>query len=152
MQITLYKCTAENNRVDKSSYLSSAVNINVTLKQMTSVMNPTMTITDSAGSLDVTSYNYLYIPDWNRYYFINNITSVRNGLWEISASIDVLHTYRNGIRGLKGVILRQENDYNVYLPDNLLEYASKDIVNLKFSYPTGGMTPTYILLTAGGGN
>jgi len=38
MKITLYKYSGEFNRVDKTDYLESALDLNVVLKQSTSLM------------------------------------------------------------------------------------------------------------------
>ena len=59
----------------------------VLLKTPTSLHTPTFTI--SASSFD---YNYL---KWgNRYYFVTDVVSRNNSLWDVSAVVDVLATYK----------------------------------------------------------
>jgi hypothetical protein len=59
----------------------------VLLKTPTSLHTPTFTI--SASSFD---YNYL---KWgNRYYFVTDVVSRNNNLWDVSAVVDVLATYK----------------------------------------------------------
>lgn len=61
-----------------------------TLKDMTSIDRPTFLL--SAASFD---YN---VAKWDsRYYFIDNIVSVRNNQWEVSCVLDVLATYKSYI-------------------------------------------------------
>ena len=42
-------------------------------------------------------YNYLYLVEFNAYYWITDIVSVRADVWEISAAMDVLATYKAAI-------------------------------------------------------
>ena len=65
----------------------------------------------------VPNFNYAYIEDFNRYYFIEDIVSLRNNLWELTMSIDVLMTYRLGILNLRGFIDRSQSLYNDRLID-----------------------------------
>ena len=59
----------------------------VLLKTPTSLHTPTFTI--SASSFD---YNYL---KWgNRYYFVTDVVARNNSLWDVSAVVDVLATYK----------------------------------------------------------
>ena len=62
----------------------------VLLKSPTSLHTPTFTI--SAASFD---YNYIKWGD--RYYFVTDIVSRNNNLWEVSAVCDVLATFKADI-------------------------------------------------------
>lgn len=53
----------------------------------------------------------------NRYYFINNVTSARNDLWEISCEIDTLATYRDSIIGSTAYVMYATNNYSPGLID-----------------------------------
>ena len=46
----------------------------------------------------VLSANYLWIPQFDRYYFIDDITSVTNTLWRIDCSVDVLMSFKKDLR------------------------------------------------------
>ena len=76
----------------------------------------------------VLSANYVYIPDFNRYYFINDITSVRQNLWRLSLHVDVLMSYKKEIKNTKAFISRNEFIYNDKLVDDFRDYEYiKDI-------------------------
>lgn len=45
--------------------------------------------------------NYAYIPDFNRYYFIRGIDSVRKDLWRIQFSVDTLMSFKERIYAQK---------------------------------------------------
>lgn len=72
--------------------------------------------------------NYCYIPDFNRYYFVQNITSVAIDLWRVSLKVDVLMTYKNVIKTLNAYVTRNEFDFDAYIQDNLLGSTEKYIV------------------------
>ena len=76
----------------KNSTLQPTLNasFDVLLKTPTSLHTPTFTI--NAASFD---YNYLKWGD--RYYFVTDVVSRNNSLWEVSAVCDVLATYKADI-------------------------------------------------------
>ena len=126
MQIIFYTCTAERNRVDKTSYLSKREDLTGTLRDSTSIVNTAVTVQlDSAPE-----FNYAYIPEFKRYYFITDITAVSNKLWFISMTCDVLMTYRKAIRNCEGFIDRCENVYNLKIPDNKMVFENGEDIEL----------------------
>lgn len=122
--IVLYSNSAEINRVNKSEYLEEIATLAGAFRDSTSVLEPSVTIEYSG----VPNFNYAYIPKFNRYYFVNNITSVRTGLWEIDMEVDVLMTYNSAIINQTAFIDRNENDYNKMINNSLIIPESKPIV------------------------
>ena len=53
--------------------------------------------------------NYCYIPAWNRYYFIEDITCLNTFLYKVTLKCDVLMSFRNDILDIYGVVDRAEN-------------------------------------------
>lgn len=113
IHITFHKNSAEPNRVDKSAYLTAQTIMTGVLREETSIINPVILV----ESNDFPNYNYCYITEFNRYYYIADIISVRNGLWELSLSVDVLMTYNAGILKLNGFIERSQSLHNDRLID-----------------------------------
>lgn len=116
--VNLYQYSAEDNRVDKTSFLTNVATLLGALRTECSIIRPTIDIQFEDNY--VPTCNYIYIPIFQRYYFIRNITSVRQKIWRFECEIDVLMTYKTGILGLDAYIARQENDYNNELVDNQL--------------------------------
>ena len=151
MGISVRLChnSSPNEKIGKS--LDTGVNFdNCTLKDVTSIFKPIVQINSSNS--DIPTYNYMYIPNFNRYYFIDDIVSVHNNLWEISAHVDVLETYKNDILGNSAILENTEkvgNNMYLYDPD-IFKVNCKhktDIIN----FPTGlSDTGEFILITAGG--
>lgn len=113
MIINLYNCTAENEVVDKTSYMSGNVSTSCEMVN-TDVLNPVLKL--SSNFLDK---NYVLIPDFeNRYYFVSSIEMLRGGHMLMNCHIDVLMTYKDIILQTECNIVRQENAPNNKLVDN----------------------------------
>ena len=118
--IDFYNNSSEPERVDKD--LSSHIQLTGNLKAESSVLDPKIIIATSA----MPHSNYMYIGQFNRYYFINNITSIRDGLWQISAHVDVLMTYKTDFRICMALVDRQEYSFNPYLPDDMVPLSNNN--------------------------
>lgn len=150
MQINLFTCSAERNRVDKSNFITNRFAIDGNLRNESSIIDPVILIekTNPAASY----YNYMYIEEFKRWYFINDIVSVRNKLWEIHAHVDVLYTWRAAIQTMECVIDKTESydDSNVYYDDGSFVLDSRNNVEIK-QFPNGlSQNGEYILICAGG--
>lgn len=124
--INLYKNIAENNRVDKTNYITSVGVLQGSLREECSITDPSIIIQSDS----LPNFNYVYIPIWNRYYYVNEITSVRYGLWRISLHVDVLMTYKLDILNLNAIIGRQEYKYNRYIVDRNLPISNLPNINV----------------------
>ena len=117
----------------------------VLLKTPTSISTPTFTI--SAPSFD---HNYL---QWgNRYYFVTDVVSRNNNLWDVSAKCDVLATFKSEILATTAYVL-YDSVANTELPDNRLPIKTTKTVQTATAacpfVPDGG---TYILSITGAHN
>lgn len=150
MRIILYKCNAENNRINKEDYINSAFQLEGTLKTTTSPINPVIMI-EKSNPVEF-GYNYMYIYEFKRYYFINDTISVKNNLWEIHAHVDVLFTWRADILSNSAILERTENlsDANLYIDDGSFVMDSHKR-NMVIPYTSGfNDNGEFILICAGG--
>lgn len=144
-EIKLQTNSSEKNRLDKT--LTDVLTLTGTLRNESSILNPTIRIEGDVSQ--VINCNYMTIPTFGRSYFITDITSIRNNIFEVSGHVDVLTTYKEGIRTNVGIIHRQENVYNLYLDDGVLKvYNNPQIVTKEF--PSGFSDYEYVLAIAGG--
>lgn len=143
MTITLYTTSSERNAVNKS--LSEITTLTGTLRDSSSIINPLITI---SGDVSISHANYAYIPDFGRYYFIDGIESIRNGLWRFSMHVDVLYTYREQIKSNHAIIERNEIDYDLKLNDGLFKVQQNPRI-AQFSFPSGFSTWNFVLAIAG---
>ena len=128
MTVTLYKNSAPPNKVDKKDNLSGTStfsNVRFTEKGALNILNPSILVEMGDEIGNVAKYNYLYIPKFKRYYFIDNI-SAEGGLVRIDARCDVLYSHKSDILKSTQYIIRQENKNNSpYLDDNMLPISSE---------------------------
>lgn len=139
----LQKNSSPLNKVDKS--LSPVITVEGTLRNETEVVNPIIL-------LELNSFpdaNYLTIDAFHRSYFIEDVKSVRNGIWEVHAHSDPLYSFRNQLRSNTGLILRQENKWDLYLNDGVFKCRQNARVEYQ-AFPNGFGNYNYVLLASGG--
>lgn len=120
---------------------------NVVLKRDTSISKPILHISTES---DITGYNYMYIPQFNRYYFIDDKVSVGNNRWEILAHVDPLETFRDELLLQDVIVNKQSTKGNKYLNDGSF-ISQVNEFNTSYNFPNGFNTSgTFILICAGG--
>lgn len=145
MNLTLYVNNSEKNKIGKN--LTNDFSLSGTLRDITNIINPVILIELN----EIGNYNYCYIPDFNRYYFITEITVIRTGLFAISLMVDVLESFQTSIKNLSVILLNTQNvGTNNYLSSQVFRNNVKsktDIIN----FPNGlNDSGEFILITAGG--
>ena len=99
--------TLQPNRADATQF-------SCTIKTPSSIQAPTVEL--DVGY--VPAWNYAYIPDFERYYFITG-TSYNRGVWEISLSVDVLASFKTDIGSTSMYVERASAEKDGYLVDKL---------------------------------
>ena len=147
MIINLYKYSGEHNRLDKTNLLSDAISLQGTARESIDRMSTSVLI-EYSGTLS--TYNYAFIDEFNRYYFIESDTIERNGIHRLQLTTDVLMSHKTGILNSYGIVARNENLYNARLIDDRLRFLGyKEINTIKL----GGSVKngdTFILAVNGG--
>ena len=108
--LKLFKNSSENNDVSKT--LTDEHKVTGYSRVVVDMLNP---VIELAG-IEVNSYNYCYVQELNRYYYIENINISPNGVYRLSMRIDVLMTYRDDIMASHGLITKNR-EYNPYTGD-----------------------------------
>lgn len=148
MTITFYQNFSETNRLDKN--LSQVASLTGSLRGECSITDPAIAVEWEGAPSFV---NYMYIPEFGRYYYITNITNIVNDLWVFEGHVDVLGTYKSSIRSLSGIINRQQNMYNLYLDDDkFLVNAPRKYWTKAFPGRVSTGADSFILTVAGGPN
>ena len=144
MNITFYKNSSEKEKIGKS--LSSGLTLSGNLRDECSITSPSILV----ESTSLVDYNYCYIPEFKRYYFISDIVSVRNNLWRVSLKCDVLESFKSDILKLSCIVDKQQNQsYSNNIDDG--SYINKadsfiEIANYQNGFNSSG---EFILITAG---
>ena len=127
-EIHTYKSSAEQNRVDKTNFLTADMIISGVLREASSLIHPSITFTSDI----IPTFNYVYIPIFNRYYYVTDITSIKNKLWQMSLTVDVLMTYKEALLACTGYIDRNENEYNGLIPDSMISLEKGETIETAF--------------------
>ena len=144
MTIKLYKTVSENNKVTK--VLTDEIELTGTLRESSSVLNPSIKIESSTNLSD---YNYAYIEDFGRYYFITNLEAIRNDLWRVSMRCDVLMTYAAEIKANTAVVARNSNLFNLYFQDEQFKILNYETVQTKAFGASLAPSSQFVLIVAG---
>lgn len=109
------------------------------LKDNTSVISPQITLIFPQGLLSPSSYNYAYIPDFHRYYFVTDITFVQNRVL-YTLACDVLASYWETLKESSQYVLRSASAKNGKIVDMLYptkaEFTTGSKVITGWSYNT----------------
>lgn len=139
-----FEIILQNNKSAKNQIGKSITDIaklsDCQLKDGCSLINPKILVRTST-EITLTKLrdcNYMTISNFGRKYFVNDITSIRNGLMEISGHVDVLETYKDEIDKNEAIIARQSSTAfgNTYLDDNLLA-TYQDTYVVSYNFPNG---------------
>lgn len=133
MQITLY--SGFSKRPNSTKQPTSGTNVDVTLKESTSIETPTFIL--SGG---VSSYENITAVKWgSRYYFVTDITSVHNGITELACTLDRMATFKTEIGATSAYIERCYTNHSYVLRD---EYTLTTSTNFLESYSGGQLFPS----------
>ena len=89
------------------------------LKDSTSIIEPMIVLdthTAEGENINPLRWNYCYIPDFNRYYFITNIIANHN-LWNIYLRVDVLASFSREIEAEEAYVVRASKIRDQFLSD-----------------------------------
>lgn len=131
MRIIFYTFSKKPNSTARPS--GSGTEFECQIKSPSSIISPVIQLSKASSP---TNFNYAYIPDWSRYYFISDITC-GIGLWILSLRVDVLASFKNDILATSQYILRNANNYNDDILDTL--YPTKAGANYNIA-TAGGVT------------
>lgn len=137
-EIRLYKFNKKPNSTAIPSIVGSRYNCS--MKTVSSLLAPVIDIADTKGTGEIPLFNYAYIKDFDRYYFIDDV-SWSQGIWSISMHVDVLASFRDDIMNSRQYVLRSASNANLYLPDMVYttyvdgsHYRKSAVVNTVYRY------------------
>lgn len=121
-----------------------------TLRKGSSIIDPVIEVQASSPGFHANKSNYIYIEEFGRYYYITNIISTHNSLWELHCHVDVLMSFAELIKQQVAVVARQESTYNMMLDDGFFMcYQNPRIQTKLFSNETPFETQEFVLVVAG---
>ena len=111
MNITFWSFSKKDNSTKIPSITGTVIGCYI--KSPSSILNPTIEMkTDPHG------YNYCYIGDFSRYYFINDIV-FDQGIWTCYCNVDVMASFKSEIGSTNMYVLRSAYDHDDEILDTL---------------------------------
>lgn len=141
--VTFGSTSSEKRALTKS--VSTVVSATGTLRNESSVINPTILVQASAGTLS--GCNYMEISTFGRKYFITDVVAVSDTLSMVSGHCDVLSTYASQIRQNQAILSRSANNWNLYLNDGSFKVTNKTRVSCQ-KFPVSFTPQSSIIMVA----
>lgn len=149
MEILLQKIECDPRVVDKAAFIDTVASYSdCVCRTPLSVMNPIVTLECSATDAEAANYCSLE----GKFFYITDKTANPNGIWTFKLHTDVLMTYRFAINTASGIVSRNKDFYNMYIPDPKIPVMAKKVLNFQ-KFPSTPLTTeggSIILITAGG--
>ena len=150
MEFTLMYTESPNNMLVKEYSIIDG--FSGTMRAPLSALRPVIDV-EISNTLGVMNANYAYIQQFDKFYFIRNKTNVVNNMWRFELEEDVLMTYHVDILSTNGVVERQKDNYDMYLPDPRIPVDCRKAVTYR-QFPTNhfgaGVSITMMVLGGDG--
>ena len=144
MTIKLYVNESDNNVINKS--LTTLTTLTGNLVNETEFINPVLRIKTTESN--AVQCNYIYIQEFNRYYYVKSCKCISNGLFEFYLKVDVLKSWWNYFKECDCIIERQEKKFNKLLDDGTFKaYQNPYVITKKFPH---GLTANELILVVSG--
>ena len=145
MKVIFYNCTDDKKKVIKKNKTEIAVK-ECDIKEPCTLLQPQLLV---SYSKELVKANYIYIEDFNRYYFINNQKLDIGGCILFTCEADDLYNWQSYIKNKKFYIERQEKTFSSLIVDTQAPSFNDRIQTIK-TLGTFGTEPTIYLNTTGG--
>ena len=144
MTVIFYKYNDIKNKINKT--LENGLTINDVIIQND------FNITDFELLIKNTNfnseYNYCYIQDLGRYYFIDSVECLNGTIYKIRLLVDVLKSFSTQIENINAIITKSENPENNFVNCEVSENYISEVIPLNDNFNHNG---NLILVTSLGG-
>lgn len=115
------------------------------------VLNPRVSF-NQGNAWNPSSYNYAYIPEWGRFYYVSEWTFTQ-GLWYVDLSVDPMASFKSAILSREEYVVRSEAEWDGDIIDQF--YPAKTSYQISSSsfkpFPYNTLASgTYVLGVANG--
>ena len=144
MTVIFYKYNDITNKINKT--LSGGFTVNdVIIQNDFDITNFDLLIKNTDFSSE---YNYCYIQDLGRYYYIESVEKMNGTIYKIRLSVDVLKSFSAQIENINAIITKSENPDNNFVDCEKSENYTNEVINLTDNFNHNG---NLILVTSLGG-
>lgn len=126
MEIQLIKTLDANNVMNKTLTLFKV--IQVRLKADFDIIRPNLIL--KIDFSEINNFNYVFFPEFNRYYFVDKVVNINNSMFNVYLSCDLIETYKNDILNSNAVFTRDIKEGDYINPDvSFIRYIPENIVS-----------------------
>ena len=144
MTVIFYKYNDIKNKINKT--LSGGLTINdVIMHNDFDITAFELLIKNSDFNSE---YNYCYIQDLGRYYFIESVEKMNGTIYRIRVSVDVLKSFSTQIENINAIITKSENPDDNFVDCEKSENYTSEVINMTDNFNHNG---NLILVTSLGG-
>lgn len=144
MTVIFYKYDGIKNKINKALENGFTVN-DVIIQNDFDITDFELLIKDTNFNSE---YNYCYIQDLGRYYFIESIERMNGTIYKIRVSVDVLKSFSSQIENINAIIIKSENPDDNFVNCEKSETFESEVINLTDNFNHSG---NLILVTSLGG-
>lgn len=139
INIVPFRNSAEPIVVDKASFLTSIDKAFFgQFRDEVNIINPVVNV-QYDGVID---FNYVFISELDRFYFVTDVVYVTTELIELHLDIDVLMTYKDLILQQEAFVIRNENTFDPLIIDTALAVeVGVDTEVIEGSFPVASDNP-----------
>lgn len=146
MIIDFYIMSEDRNKIGKTLTVLKTINAESNVKDLSLI--DTVLFLSTMSVDEIKNYNYLYIHELNRYYFIENVSVTITGLYKLQLHCDLLETYKNDILD-SFALINQSGNNNKYYDGGYLSQSNYD-VDIYKSNKVFNSAKTLVITTLGG--
>ena len=144
MTVIFYKYDGIKNKINKT--LSNGLTIdNIIIQNDFDITNFELLIKDTTFNSE---YNYCYIQDLGRYYFIESVERMNGTIYKIRLSVDVLKSFSSQIEKINAIITKSETPDDNFVNCEVSGNYTNEVINLTDNFNHSG---NLILITSLGG-
>ena len=146
MIIDFYLMSEDRNKIGKTLTVLKTITAESNVKDLGLI--DTVLFLSTMSVDEIKNYNYLYIHELNRYYFIENVSVTITDLYKLQLHCDLLETYKNDILN-SFALINQTGNNNKYYDGGYLSQSNYD-VDIYKSNKVFNSAKTLVLTTLGG--
>ena len=144
MTVIFYKYNGIKNKINKT--LENGLTVNdVVIQNDFDITAFELLIKDTNFNSE---YNYCYIQDLERYYFIESVEKMNGSIYKIRLTVDVLKSFSTQIKNIQAIITKSENPDDNFVDCEKSENYTSEVINLTDNFNHSG---NLILVTSLGG-